>query len=103
MYYPTYKNPFVHGNLFLNLKIQFPDQLDPGNQTKIRALLPPPLHTPKFTPDEEHAVVDIDPVKSFNENKANMKAGGEAYDDDEEGGGGGGMHGGPGGVQCQQQ
>merc|ERR1712185_749792 len=26
---PTYKNPFVHGNLFLNLKIQFPESLDP--------------------------------------------------------------------------
>merc|ERR1712110_1116009 len=63
---PTYKNPFVHGNLFLNLKIQFPENLDPANQNKIRALLPPPLHEPKSVVDEEHFVIDIDPVNSFN-------------------------------------
>merc|ERR1712130_944599 len=61
---PTYKNPFVHGNLFLILKIQFPESLDPSNQGKIRALLPPPLHVPKLTPDEEHFATDIDPVQS---------------------------------------
>merc|ERR1719326_25237 len=99
---PTYMNPFVHGNLFLILKIQFPDALEPKTQEKIRALLPPPLNVPKLTPDEEHTVTDIDPVKSYNENKANMKAGGEAYDDEDDEGGGGGMHGGQ-GVQCQQQ
>merc|ERR1712107_647325 len=99
---PTYKNPFVHGNLFLMLKIQFPESLEPKTQTAIRALLPPPLHTPKLTPDEEHFVTDIDPVQSYNSNKVNMKAGGEAYDDDDEEGGG--MRG-PGGqgVQCHQQ
>merc|ERR1712025_610947 len=40
---PTYKNPFVHGNLFLNLKIQFPESLDHDVQRKIRPLLPPAL------------------------------------------------------------
>merc|ERR1711879_551021 len=99
---PTYKNPFIHGNLFLILKIQFPENLEPNKQEKIRALLPPPLHVPKGTSDEEHFVTDIDPVQSYTSNKVNMKAGGEAYDDDDEGGGGG-MHAGPGGVQCQQQ
>merc|ERR1712176_731341 len=98
---PTYKNPFIHGNLFLLLKIQFPESLEPNTQDKIRALLPPALNVPKLTPDEEHFVTDIDPVQSYNSNKANMKACVEAYDDDEEGGGGG-MHGGQ-GVQCQQQ
>jgi len=97
---PTYKNPFVHGNLFLILTIQFPETLEPSTQDKIRSLLPPPLNVPELTTDEEHFVSDIDPVQSFNSNKANMKAGGEAYDDDEEGGGGGGGHG---GQQCQQQ
>merc|ERR1712039_238811 len=29
---PTYKNPFVHGNLFLILTIEFPDTLSPENQ-----------------------------------------------------------------------
>merc|ERR1712060_119231 len=93
---PTYKNPFIHGNLFLLLKIQFPEALEPATQDKIRALLPPALNVPKLTPDEEHFVTDIDPVQSYNSNKVNMKAGGEAYDDDDEGGRGGGMHGGQG-------
>mmetsp|Transcript_10729 Transcript_10729/g.24471 ORF Transcript_10729/g.24471 Transcript_10729/m.24471 type:complete len:514 (+) Transcript_10729:93-1634(+) len=99
---PTYKNPFIHGNLFLILTIKFPEKLEPEKQAQIRTLLPPPLlPPPKNAKDaEEHTVTDIDPVQSFNANKVNMKAGGEAYDDDEEGGGG--MPGGPGGVQCKQ-
>merc|ERR1719436_2068211 len=97
---PTYKNPFVHGNLFLILTIQFPDALNPDSQKNLRALLPPPLNVRKGDADEEHTVTDIDPVHSYNSNKINMQAGGEAYDEDEEGGGGGG----PGGqgVQCKQ-
>mmetsp|Transcript_48446 Transcript_48446/g.105377 ORF Transcript_48446/g.105377 Transcript_48446/m.105377 type:complete len:511 (-) Transcript_48446:202-1734(-) len=94
---PTFKNPFVHGNLFLILTIEFPDSIDPETQTKLRGLLPPPLHVPKATADEEHFVVDIDPVESYNSNKINMQAGNEAYDEDEESGGGGG-----GGQQCKQ-
>merc|ERR1712187_839246 len=103
---PTYKNPFQTGNLFLILKIEFPDALEPDVQTQIKRLLPPPLNVPKLKEDdpsvEIHTVTDIDPVQSYNSNKANMQAGGEAYDDDEDEGGGGGMRG-PGGVQCQQQ
>jgi len=99
---PTYKNPFIHGNLFLILTIEFPDTLTPETQQAIRKLLPPPLNVPTITMDDEgvevHNVTDIDPVQSFQSNKANMQAGGEAYDEDEEGGGGGG----PGGVQCKQ-
>jgi len=95
---PTYKNPFIHGSLFLILTIKFPETLDPETQVKLRALLPPPLHVPKGGSDEEHFVTDIDPVLSFNANKLNMQSGSEAYDEDEEQGGGGG----PGGVQCKQ-
>jgi len=102
---PTYKNPFVHGNLFLLLTIEFPDTLTPEAQKGIRALLPAALNVPKIKESDEgvevHNVTDIDPVQSFNSNKANMSAGGDsAYDDDEEEGGGG-MRG-PGGQQCQQ-
>jgi len=103
---PTYKNPFCHGNLFLILTIQFPDKIAAKNQEAIRKLLPAPLHKPTWTVDDKdvevHTVSDIDPVTSFASNKANMTAGGEAYDDDEEERGG---RGGPGGqgVQCQQQ
>jgi len=104
---PTFKNPFVHGNLFLNLTIEFPDTLEPDIQQKILGSLPPPLNVPKWKEDDQsveiHTVCDIDPVQSYNSNKVNMSGGGEAYDDDEEEGGGGGGMRGPGGVQCQQQ
>merc|ERR1712113_689303 len=103
---PTYKNPFVHGNLFLILTIEFPDSLTPENQTEIRKLLPPALNVPQWKADDQtvetHTVTDIDPVQSYNSNKVNMTAGGEAYDDDDEDGGGR-MPGGGQGVQCQQQ
>jgi len=103
---PTYKNPFVHGNLFLILTIEFPDALAPDAQTAIRKLLPPPLNVPAFKEDdpsvEPHGVTDMDPVLSYNSNKVNMQAGGEAYDDEDEEGGGGGRGGAP-GVQCHQQ
>jgi len=102
---PTYKNPFVHGNLFLILTIEFPDSLSPENQTAMAKLLPPPLNVPKWSEDDQqveiHTVTDIDPVQSYNSNKVNMSAGGEAYDDDEDDGPRGGP-GGP-GVQCHQQ
>merc|ERR1712061_123910 len=92
---PTYKNPFVHGNLFLVLTIDFPNTLTPENQKTIRTLLPPPLNvsTQKVDDCEEHFVTDIDPVQSYNSNKINMQSGNEAYDEDE-GVGGGGMPGG---------
>eukprot|EP00440_Ansanella_granifera_P047969 gb/GFBE01051962.1/.p1 GENE.gb/GFBE01051962.1/~~gb/GFBE01051962.1/.p1 ORF type:complete len:512 (+),score=191.56 gb/GFBE01051962.1/:1-1536(+) len=102
---PTYKNPFIHGNLFLILTIEFPDELTPENQKAISKLLPAPLHVPTWKEDDEgvevHTVTDIDPVQSFNSNKVNMQAGGEAYDDDEEDARGPGGPGG--GVQCHQQ
>merc|ERR1711933_421143 len=104
---PTYKNPFVHGNLFLILTIEFPESLSPDNQTAIRSLLPPALHVPTLKEDdpsvEIHTVTDIDPVQSYNSNKVNMQAGGEAYDDDDVGEGGGMRGPGGQGVQCHQQ
>jgi len=103
---PTFKNPFVHGNLFLILTIEFPDSLSTEIQGKMKGLLPPPLNKPTYKEDDEtveiHTVTDIDPVASFNANKANMAGGGEAYDDEDDDGPRGG--GGPGGAQqCQQQ
>merc|ERR1711920_674719 len=103
---PTYKNPFVHGNLFLIITIEFPDGLTPDTQKSIRSLLPPTLNTPQFSEDDEgvevHMVTDIDPVASFNSNKINMTGGGEAYDDEDEDERGPRGPGGQ-GVQCQQQ
>merc|ERR1712038_908596 len=51
---PTYKNPFVHGNLFLILTIEFPDSMNPETQQALRKLLPPPLHQRTQAPDKEH-------------------------------------------------
>eukprot|EP00929_Paragymnodinium_shiwhaense_P005539 TRINITY_DN1076_c0_g2_i1.p1 TRINITY_DN1076_c0_g2~~TRINITY_DN1076_c0_g2_i1.p1 ORF type:complete len:517 (-),score=212.67 TRINITY_DN1076_c0_g2_i1:425-1975(-) len=99
---PTFKNPFQHGNLFLILNIQFPNSLEASVQTEMKKLLPPPLLPPpkfKLEECEEHFLKDIDPVASFNENKINMQAGGEAYDDDDDDGP---RMGGGGGAQCQQ-
>jgi DnaJ family protein A protein 2 len=84
----TAKNPFIHGNLFLILTIEFPDHLSPDAQTQLKAHLPPPLNIPSIKEDdldvEVHTLVDLDPVQSEKANKANMKAGGEVYDEDEE-------------------
>merc|ERR1719205_543770 len=87
---PTFKNPFVHGNLFLNLTIEFPEGLTPEIQKKIQGLLPPPLNVPMWKEDDQsvevHTLVDIDPVDSYNSNKVNMSGGGEAYDEEEDSG-----------------
>jgi hypothetical protein len=102
---PTFKNPFVHGNLFVILSIEFPESLSADAQASIRKVLPPALNRTSLSPDDEgveqHVFADIDPVASFNANKINMQVSGDsAYDDDDDGGrmGGGGQA-----VQCQQQ
>jgi hypothetical protein len=99
---PTYKNPFVHGHLYLILTIEFPEKLEPKKQKALKSLLPPPLLKCSLKESDKdvevHMLTDIDPVQSHNANKINMKAGGDAYDEDEDGPG---MRG-PGGQQCQQ-
>lgn len=99
---PTYKNPFVSGNLFLILTIQFPDTLTAETQQALAKLLPEPLNKTTWSADDQtvevHTVVDVDPVQSFNENKHNMQTGSDSAHDEDEGGG----QRGPGGQQCQQ-
>merc|ERR1712146_655258 len=72
---PTYKNPFVHGNLFLILTIEFPDRLEPDVQAKLKQHLPPPLLACSLKEDdpsvELHTLVDMDPEHSFNSNQVN--------------------------------
>merc|ERR1712025_1107256 len=67
---PTFKNPFVHGNLFLILTIEFPDSLTPENQEALRKFLPQPLNETRWSKDDEdvevHSVTEIDPFQSFN-------------------------------------
>merc|ERR1719152_163083 len=50
---PTYKNPFIHGNLFLILTIEFPQNLTPDAQKSIHSLLPPPLNVPTIKESDE--------------------------------------------------
>merc|ERR1719401_2055131 len=54
---PTYKNPFVHGNLFLNLTIEFPEGLTPEVQAQVRGLLPPPLNATTWNEDDQSVEV----------------------------------------------
>lgn len=84
---PTLKNPFVYGNLFIILNIEFPQSLSPEAKEGLRSLLPAPLNTSELDCAEDaevHTLGDMDPVQSFNLNKANMTAGSEAYDEDVE-------------------
>jgi len=100
---PTLKNPFVHGNLFVILTIDFPDHLTPESQDALRKILPPPLHESKVDRAdpgvEEHTLVDIDPRASQAANAIHMSAGEEAYDEDERPGN---FRAGPQDGQCQQ-
>jgi hypothetical protein len=84
---PTFKNPFIRGNLFLILNIEFPKSLSPDARQSLCGLLPPPLNAPALKPEDEdvetHTLTDIDPVQSLNANQ-NMMAGGEAYDEDDQ-------------------
>mmetsp|Transcript_8731 Transcript_8731/g.15017 ORF Transcript_8731/g.15017 Transcript_8731/m.15017 type:complete len:126 (+) Transcript_8731:3-380(+) len=100
---PTLKNPFVHGNLFVILTIDFPDHLTPESQDALRKILPPPLHESKVDRAdpgvEEHTLVDIDPRASQAANAIHMSAGEEAYDEDERPGN---FRAGPQDGQCPQ-
>jgi len=84
---PTFKNPFIRGNLFLVLSIEFPESLSLDAQDALRKLLPPPLNPCASADDngeiEVHTLSDMDPLQSFRDNQANMAVGGEAYDEDE--------------------
>merc|ERR1711879_950417 len=51
---PTYKNPFIHGNLFLILNIEFPSSLPSETQTALRQLLPPPLNVPAVSATDDN-------------------------------------------------
>merc|ERR1712217_30330 len=85
---PTFKDPFVYGNLFILFTIKFPDKLTPQNRKQIRKLLPPPSNAPPLSMGRErvesHVMTDVDPLQSYNCNRENMTVGGEAHDDDDD-------------------
>jgi len=97
---PTLRNPFVHGNLFLVLNIDFPEALTASAQAAVLNHLPPPKNSCVQTQDHEvHRLVDTDPIVSAQQNAVNMGGGQEAYDEDEGHNHGGGAQ----RVQCAQQ
>merc|ERR1712083_130340 len=103
---PTLKNPFVYGNLFLILTVEFPDRLTPEQQASLRQALPPPLAATELDKDdpsvEVHTLIDLDPRASRVMNAPLMQAGGEAYDEDEDGTNRGMRAPRDSGAQCQQ-
>lgn len=85
---PTLRNPFVYGNLFLILSIEFPasDALTEPARAALRDILPPPLNRPTTSEEDEgvevHTAVSLDPVASHAENATNMAASSAAYEED---------------------
>jgi len=100
---PTPRNPFVYGNLFIVLTIDFPTTIDSAAAKLLRQALPKPKPVKDDEKAEVHFTCAMDPVASQKENSHNATT--QAYDEDEEGGGGMGGMGGMGGqpVQCNQQ
>merc|ERR1711988_1127376 len=97
---PLARDPFQFGNLFLQLEIEFPEEISEEAQEALKKALPPAQS--ESTADEEAEEVDthfttmMDPVSSY---KAGIFTTKESFDDDdEEGGGVGGQR-----VQCAQQ
>jgi DnaJ family protein A protein 2 len=109
---PTVKNPFVRGNLFIVLEIQFPDKMEEKTAKMLSSLLPRSPDSTKLPSEEDrtyelHHTENID-VKESQRTHGGGRRGGEAYDedhghghghdddDDEDG------RGGHPGVQCRQ-
>lgn len=82
---PTFRSPFVFGNLFLVLTICFPEKIAPENVLKLRrALAPPNPREDEIIDDDEDVeicyVEDMDPLESAKQGAAHCKK--EAYDED---------------------
>lgn len=79
---PTYRNPFIFGNLFLILTIRFPDAIDPKHVPKLKQALPGPPDPEVIDEDgvEVCYVEDMDPLESAKVSAVHSKA--EAYEED---------------------
>mmetsp|Transcript_4683 Transcript_4683/g.15528 ORF Transcript_4683/g.15528 Transcript_4683/m.15528 type:complete len:106 (+) Transcript_4683:1134-1451(+) len=95
---PVFKSPMEHGNLFLILEIEFPEELTADSMAMLTKALPPPLHQSNVQDDDEEFDVlelkKIDPVDSYQRTLYDMA--GDATQEEE-------REQGPGGVQCAQQ
>jgi len=104
---PTYKNPFVKGDLLIQMSVQFPDHIDPAAAVQLEKLLPQPKPQIDFplTGDnvEEVNAVNLDIRQSRTRGgRGSDGMRGEAYQEDDDDAGYSGMHAGP-GVQCRPQ
>merc|ERR1711988_1324865 len=97
---PLMRDPYQFGNLFMQLKIEFPTELTPEAQDKLRGVLPAAINSSSADEAAEHVdthfVTEKDPVASH---KDGIFTGKDSYDEDEDDmRGGGGQR-----VQCAQQ
>ncbi|OAV95999.1 hypothetical protein PTTG_03211 [Puccinia triticina 1-1 BBBD Race 1] len=84
-----YHNP---GDLYLSIKVAFPDSIPPEACPALQALLPPSRPLPTWSDN-----MLVEEVTMFDASEPRSKSGDE-MDEDDEGGGGGQPH-----VQCAQQ
>lgn len=96
---PLMRDPYQFGNLFLQLDIEFPEELDAAAQEALRKVLPPAQNSSTADESAENVdtieVTEMDPVASHTEG---IYTGKDSYDDDEDEMGGQGQR-----VQCAQQ
>jgi len=96
---PLMRDPYQFGNLFLDLTIEMPEELDADAEATLRAALPAPLNSSTADQAAEetdtHDVTYLDPVVSH---KEGVFTGKDSYDEDDDEGGAGGQR-----VQCAQQ
>jgi DnaJ homolog subfamily A member 2 len=100
---PTIKNPFIKGNLFILLEIEFPKKISSEAINMVKSVLPSSAGIEKLPSDDDqsyelHYVEDIMPGEDKSRESHNQ---GNAYDEEEEGDGderGGQQR----GVQCAQ-
>ena len=91
---PTLKNPFVKGNLFILIDIEFPESIENSSASELKKLLPAPSH--EMVDENDHSY-ELHYVEDMAPTERSGGLGGEAYDEDDS------PHGGqPGGVQCRQ-
>merc|ERR1711939_455132 len=97
---PLVRDPYMFGNLFLQLDIEFPESLSEEQISGLRTVLPPALNSSSADEGAENVdtatVKMIDPVASYKDGTFTTNSAHD--DDDDEGGGMGGQR-----VQCAQQ
>ena len=92
---PSHGNPFVHGNLYVLFRVEFPadNELSDDTINILKAALPNPCMEVDY--DQETAeIFNLDEADVKNFGKGGAPSQSDAYDSDEEGGGQN--------VQCQQ-